>query len=243
MIYTVTLNPAVDYVVHVPALTQGQILRSTREQVFFGGKGVNVSSVLHTLGVASVATGFWPGLLGRAIEAELARQGIGTDFVFLPDGFTRINLKLRTGVETDINGGGPVIGPADLAALEEKLTRLQAGDIAVLAGECTVVAGGRSVCGPDGASCRSGAALCGRYHRRAAAQCPAASAVFGQAKRAGVGRALWCASRRRRRRLSMLPGCRSWGPGTFWSPWARRGRYWRTRPGASGSSPPAGARR
>ena len=61
MIYTVTLNPAVDYVVHVPALTQGQILRSTREQVFFGGKGVNVSSVLHTLGVASVATGFLAG--------------------------------------------------------------------------------------------------------------------------------------------------------------------------------------
>ena len=134
MIYTVTLNPAVDYVVHVPALIQGQILRSTREQVFFGGKGVNVSSVLHTLGVASVATGFLAGFTGQAIEAELARQGIGTDFVFLPDGFTRINLKLRTGVETDINGGGPVIGPADLAALEEKLTRLQAGDIAVLAG-------------------------------------------------------------------------------------------------------------
>ena len=134
MIYTVTLNPAVDYVVHVPVLTQGQILRSTREQVFFGGKGVNVSSVLHTLGVASVATGFLAGFTGQAIETELARQGIGTDFVFLPDGFTRINLKLRTGVETDINGGGPVIGPADLAALEEKLTRLRAGDIAVLAG-------------------------------------------------------------------------------------------------------------
>ena len=69
MIYTVTLNPAVDYVVHVPALTQGQILRSTREQVFFGGKGVNVSSVLHTLGIASVATGCLAGFTGQAIEA------------------------------------------------------------------------------------------------------------------------------------------------------------------------------
>ncbi len=134
MIYTLTLNPAVDYVIHVEKLNIGSILRSTDENVFFGGKGINVSAVLHELEVQSVAMGFLSGFTGKEIENGLTRKGIKNDFVYLEKGFTRINIKIRSREETDINGNGPQIEDKDFAALFKKLENLQDGDMLVLAG-------------------------------------------------------------------------------------------------------------
>lgn len=134
MIYTLTLNPAVDYIAHVDAFSVGKILRSRNESVLPGGKGINVSTVLCELGVASVAMGFIAGFTGDAIEDALLARGIGCDFVRLSEGFTRINIKLRSGEETDINGSGPHITEDDLAELFGRLSRLGAQDTLVMAG-------------------------------------------------------------------------------------------------------------
>lgn len=134
MIYTVTFNPAIDYLVYVPRLTCGSIIRSEKERIFYGGKGINVSLVLRELGIGSTATGFIAGFTGDAIEKEISGDGIVTDFVRLKSGFTRINVKIRSDCETDINGQGPEISEDDIKALFEKLSVLGTGDILVLAG-------------------------------------------------------------------------------------------------------------
>ena len=134
MIYTLTLNPALDYVAHVQSFAVGSIMRSTEEGVFFGGKGINVSTVLHVLGVPTVAMGFLAGFTGKAIEEGLKKQGIPCDFVYLKNGFSRINIKIRSAQETDINGQGPDIDDAALSALMAKLQTLESGDTLVLAG-------------------------------------------------------------------------------------------------------------
>lgn len=134
MIYTLTLNPAVDYVAHVDSLSVGKILRSREECVLPGGKGINVSTVLRELGIDSVAMGFLAGFTGDAIEDALLSRGIGCDFVRLSAGFTRINIKLRSGEETDINGSGPSITPDDLDRLFERLSCLADGDTLIMAG-------------------------------------------------------------------------------------------------------------
>ncbi len=134
MIYTVTLNPALDYVVHLDRLTAGEVNRSSGEELYFGGKGINVSTVLHTLGVESVALGFIAGFTGSAIEEGVRQQGISTDFVRLEDGFSRINIKIKTGQETEINGHGPVIPHDAIEQLFTRLDRLDEGDTLVLAG-------------------------------------------------------------------------------------------------------------
>ena len=134
MVYTVTLNPALDYEVQVDGFRAGELNRTRRENLHFGGKGVNVSTVLHSLGVETVALGFVAGFTGQALEQGLARAGIKTDFIHLEEGLTRINMKIRSGEETEINGGGPAIPPAALEALFQKLDRLRAGDVLVLAG-------------------------------------------------------------------------------------------------------------
>lgn len=134
MIYTLTLNPAIDYVAHVEKLKVGSINRSHSESVFFGGKGINVSTVLHELGINSTAMGFVAGFTGKAIEEGLKNKGIETDFVHLENGFSRINIKLREENETDINGQGPEIEEKDIIKLLEKLDRVQDGDTVVLAG-------------------------------------------------------------------------------------------------------------
>lgn len=134
MIYTVTLNPALDYVMHVKEMKAGNILRSCGEAVFFGGKGINVSTILREHNVSSVAMGFVAGFTGGALENGLESKGIQTDFVHLENGLTRINVKIRADEETDINAGGPAISEAELNALYEKLEQLQAGDTLVLAG-------------------------------------------------------------------------------------------------------------
>ena len=134
MIYTVTFNPALDYVVWMDTLRPGQINRTQSEEIQCGGKGINVSTVLTALGVDNVALGFLAGFTGRALEEGLRSQGIRTDFIWLPDGLTRINVKVKGGDETEINGQGPTVGPLALRALQDKLDRLEAGDILVISG-------------------------------------------------------------------------------------------------------------
>lgn len=134
MIYTVTFNPAIDYIVHTGTMQVGQVNRSQGEELYFGGKGINVSFVLHELGLPSKALGFVAGFTGAAIEAGIQEQGIATDFVHLDNGFSRINVKIKSGEETELNGQGPNISEAAVAELFEKLNQLQDGDILILAG-------------------------------------------------------------------------------------------------------------
>lgn len=134
MIYTVTFNPALDYVVRLPAFEPGAVNRTESEDIQLGGKGINVSCVLGQLGFKSVALGFVAGFTGEAVEAGLARRGVSADFIRLPEGLTRINVKIKASVETEINGQGPAIPAEALEELFQKLDRLAAGDVLVLAG-------------------------------------------------------------------------------------------------------------
>lgn len=134
MIYTVTFNPAVDYVVHLNAFTPGETNRSVSEEVYFGGKGINVSIILAQLGMESTALGFVAGFTGEALEKALVAGGTRTDFIRLPEGMTRINVKMKGDCETEINASGPRIDAASLEKLFAKLEVLQAGDTLVLAG-------------------------------------------------------------------------------------------------------------
>lgn len=134
MIYTVTFNPALDYVVRLAQLELGQVNRTVSEEVQLGGKGVNVSWVLRELGHDNVALGFVAGFTGKAIEDGLAARGVATDFIRLPRGLTRINVKIKAGQETEINGLGPAIDGPALEQLYRKLDALGRGDVLVLAG-------------------------------------------------------------------------------------------------------------
>lgn len=134
MIYTVTFNPALDYVVFMDDLKVGEINRSTRESIFYGGKGINVSVILKEFDVESTALGFIAGFTGLALEKGVESLGIKTDFISLPEGNTRINVKMRHGDETDVNGQGPVITEEAIAALFAKLDQLTGDDILILAG-------------------------------------------------------------------------------------------------------------
>ncbi len=134
MVYTVTFNPAIDYVVHTKEMQVGQVNRSESEEIYFGGKGINVSFVLHELGIPSKAFGFVAGFTGAALENGVQASGIETDFVHLKNGFSRINVKIKSEEETDLNGQGPVIDEAALQELFEKLKQLKDGDTLVLAG-------------------------------------------------------------------------------------------------------------
>lgn len=134
MIYTVTFNPAIDYVVRTPQMKMGEVNRSSSEEIFFGGKGINVSVVLAELGVCSKALGFVAGFTGRAIEEGIADKGVTSDFVHLEKGFSRINVKIKSDEETELNGQGPVITETDIAKLYSKLDELSEGDTIVLAG-------------------------------------------------------------------------------------------------------------
>lgn len=134
MIYTVTFNPALDYVLHLPKLTTGAVNRTEADALYFGGKGINVSAVLRELGVESVALGFIAGFTGRALAAAVKNAGLQADFIELPEGNTRINVKIKAQTETDINAGGPPIPQEAFAALMQKLTSLRTGDILCLSG-------------------------------------------------------------------------------------------------------------
>ena len=135
MIYTVTFNPAIDYVVRLGnPLQPGAVNRAAGEDCVLGGKGINVSGVLAQLGVESVALGFIAGETGAWLERGLTAQGLRTDFIWLENGMTRINVKIKAGQETELNGAGPNIPESAMQALETKLDALQKDDVLILAG-------------------------------------------------------------------------------------------------------------
>lgn len=134
MIYTVTFNPAIDYVVRTGEMKVGVVNRTESEEIYFGGKGLNVSIILNELGIKSEALGFVAGFTGEAIENGMAKDGIKTDFVHLDNGFSRINVKIQSSFETEINGQGPEISEENTEELFKKLNKIQDGDTIVLAG-------------------------------------------------------------------------------------------------------------
>lgn len=135
MIYTVTFNPAVDYIVRMNGdLLSGMTNRSASEEVYFGGKGINVSTVLKNLGVESTALGFVAGFTGAAIAQSVKEKGISSDFITLTDGISRINVKIKGEEETEINGQGPTISKEKLSELFDKIDSLRSGDYLILAG-------------------------------------------------------------------------------------------------------------
>lgn len=134
MVYTVTFNPALDYVVRVDGFQVGEVNRTSREEIQLGGKGINVSTVLSHLGVDNVALGFLAGFTGQALEEGLRREGIRTDFIWLDQGLTRINVKIKAGQESEINGQGPNIDAAALDRLFQKLDKLERDDVLIVSG-------------------------------------------------------------------------------------------------------------
>ena len=134
MIYTVTFNPSLDYIVRADHFRAGVINRTTYENILPGGKGINVSIVLKNMGHESTALGFIAGFTGREICARLATFGVLSDFIEIPEGMSRINLKMKSDEETEINGQGPVITTEALEALYAKLDTLQADDLLVISG-------------------------------------------------------------------------------------------------------------
>ena len=134
MIYTVTFNPSLDYIVTVKDFEEGKVNRTQDEAIFPGGKGINVSMVLKNLGIESTALGFMAGFTGNEIIRLLEEKGIATDFIHVKNGVSRINLKLRAGKETEINGKGPQILADDIQSLYRKLDALTEKDMLVLAG-------------------------------------------------------------------------------------------------------------
>lgn len=134
MIYTVTFNPALDYVVKVDHFTLGSVNRTRQENIYCGGKGLNVSAVLAELGYENTALGFVAGFTGDEIEQRVKNLGFKSDFIHVKDGISRINVKLKSGEETEINGIGPQITAEDVKQLFQKLEDLREGDILILSG-------------------------------------------------------------------------------------------------------------
>ena len=134
MIYTVTFNPSLDYIVKVDNFKLGAVNRTTREDIYAGGKGINVSIVLSNLGYESKALGFIAGFTGEEIEKRVSENGIYSEFIKLNEGLSRINVKMKSNEESEINGNGPNITKEALDELFSKLNTLESGDILVLAG-------------------------------------------------------------------------------------------------------------
>lgn len=134
MVYTLTLNPSLDYVMTVKNLSHGNVNRSTAEELYYGGKGINVSAVLKRLCVESTALGFAGGMTGEMLCEIMRSDGICNDFISLSGGNTRINVKLKSDNETEINAVGPQISDRELNQLFEKLEQIKSGDTLVLAG-------------------------------------------------------------------------------------------------------------
>ena len=140
MIYTVTFNPAIDYIAEVNEVNKEKTNRALSEKVLAGGKGINVSIVLKNLGIENIALGFIAGFTGKEIKRQVENHGIKTDFVYIDDKFSRINIKLQSKVagivstETAINGEGPKITDKEIEELMKKIDKLEKGDYLVLAG-------------------------------------------------------------------------------------------------------------
>lgn len=133
MIYTVTLNPSIDFIVRLDHLELGSVNRMTSDDKFAGGKGINVSRILQRLDVDNTATGFIGGFTGRFVENGLIAEGIKTNFVQVSED-TRINVKIKAGEETEINGAGPKISDEKLEELKAILAGLSSEDTVVFAG-------------------------------------------------------------------------------------------------------------
>ena len=134
LIYTVTFNPSLDYIIRVDDFRIGEVNRTSYEKILPGGKGINVSIVLKNLGHESTALGFAAGFTGREIERRLAEYGVKPDFIPLEEGFSRINVKMKSKEESEINGQGPKITEAAIEALFEKLDAMNGDDILVISG-------------------------------------------------------------------------------------------------------------
>ena len=134
MIYTVTFNPALDYVIAVDHFAPGQINRTKEETMVCGGKGINVSALLANLGYESTALGFVAGFTGEEIVRRCQKAGFHSDFIRVKDGLSRINVKMKSNEETEINGMGPDITGKNVELLFEQLNELKAGDVLVLSG-------------------------------------------------------------------------------------------------------------
>lgn len=134
MIYTVTFNPSLDYIVSVDGFKLGLTNRTDSELILPGGKGINVSTILNNLGIPSTALGFVAGFTGEEIVREVEKLGIPSDFIQIPEGISRINVKLKSIDGTEINGMGPKIGADKVEELMRKLDVLGEGDVLVLAG-------------------------------------------------------------------------------------------------------------
>ena len=134
MIYTVTFNPSIDYIVSMKDFSLGKTNRASDEKMFPGGKGLNVSTVLNNLGITNIALGFIAGFTGNEIQRLIKARGILCDFIKLPEGNNRINVKLKNFDGTEINGNGPIIEPTKLQELLNQLKRLKDGDTLILAG-------------------------------------------------------------------------------------------------------------
>lgn len=134
MIYTVTFNPSLDYIVSVDDFKLGLTNRTSSELILPGGKGTNVSTVLKNLGFESTALGFVAGFTGNEIVKRLNDMGIKSDFISIENGISRINIKLKSIDGTEINGAGPDISEEKVNELMDKLNQLKEGDVLVLAG-------------------------------------------------------------------------------------------------------------
>ena len=134
MIYTVTLSPSIDYIVRLSSMRFNVTNRTDSEEFYYGGKGINVSMILSELDLDSVALGFVAGFTGEAIANGIRSERVTTDFIHLQEGFSRINIKIKAGGETEINGQGPDIPAEALEQLMKKLDRIQDGDVLVIAG-------------------------------------------------------------------------------------------------------------
>ncbi len=134
MVYTLTLNPSLDYMMPVQQLRIGATNRSEGEQIRIGGKGINVSILLRSLGVENLALGIAAGFTGEELLRRMNEEGIRHDFLMGGEGFTRINVKLLSEEETEINGSGPVIGESETQALLRQLVEIHSGGYLVISG-------------------------------------------------------------------------------------------------------------
>ena len=139
MIYTVSFNPSLDYIVSVDNFTPGRVNRTTKEIMFPGGKGINVSIVLKNLGLTSTALGFIAGFTGNEIKHQVELLNIEDKFIPVAQGISRINVKLRSNEESEINGMGPAISDEELAKFHAQIDELVEGDVLVLAGSIPTV--------------------------------------------------------------------------------------------------------
>ena len=134
MIYTITFNPALDYISQVENFEIGKINRTKTEKILPGGKGLNVSTVLKNLGIESTALGFIAGFTGEELKRSIEEKGIKTDFIKVEKGITRINVKISSNEETALNGNGPEITEEDINKLLEKIEKITKEDMVILAG-------------------------------------------------------------------------------------------------------------